>query len=139
MDGDNRARKPVEASAPDRDKAKDEAQARIIWGDDPGGVAEFLAENGYSRREASGLVEAMQRDRAATVRGMGIRKIVIGSALLAVLAAAILFMCIVRHVLVELVAIPGAMGIYGLWNVVAGTLMILAPRRHEGDLAEQSE
>ena len=66
----------------DRPQAEHEARAKISWGDSPEDVVKFLMIQGFSYKDASGLVDEMWRERAITIRKNGFIKIVIGCVLM---------------------------------------------------------
>jgi hypothetical protein len=113
-----------------------EARAKILWGDTPEEVIRFLRIQGLETEEASAIVQAMLRERMATIRAAGISKIIkgigiaIGSALVFILFVKVGFLSI--WVLGSLALAC----IFGLWLVLAGTLKVLNPKSEAGDAAE---
>jgi len=121
---------------PSRAQALHEARAKMLWGDSYDEVLKFLRMQGYGRAEASAAVTQMFQERVATIRANGIRKIVIGSILVCI--PVILFLILLGEGLLfmRLLAIPILFGIWGVWLVVKGTLMLLAPKSETGDASE---
>jgi len=122
-----------------RDQVESEARAKIIWGDDPDAVLNHLRINGFSDEEAVAIVEDVLRERTATVRGIGFRKIVIGIALIAIPVVAWLMMMSAGFISIKLLGITLVFGLYGAWKVLQGTLMLLFPSTEQGDLADQAD
>jgi hypothetical protein len=92
---------------------------------------------GFSREEASGQVNELFRERAATVRANGIRKILTGIGLIAVPIVTLIIFMIMRVILVRIFALTVAVGLWGFWTLVNGIIMLLAPKSERGDLADQ--
>ncbi len=121
----------------DPTQAQHEARAKIFWGDPPEQVIGYLLLQGFSKEEASGLVHEMFRERAATVRANGIRKILTGIGLVAVpIVALIIFLCI-GVIPLKLFAVTIMIGLWGVWLLINGIIMTLAPKSERGDLADQ--
>jgi len=121
----------------DPNQARHEAKAKIFWGDPPEKVVAFLLIQGFSREEASGLVGELYRERAATVRANGIKKIFTGIGLMAVpIVALIVFLCI-GVIPLKIFAVTIMIGLWGVWTLISGIIMVLAPKAEHGDLADQ--
>ena len=92
---------------------------------------------GFTYEEASELVQGMFRERAATIRGNGILKIVLGAVLMCVPIAAWLTFLSIGFIFMKLFAVAIMVGLYGAYNVLRGIFMVLAPKSEAGDVAEQ--
>jgi len=114
-----------------------EARAKVLWGDSREEVLKFLMIQGIGFEEASELVREMFREREATIRGNGIRKIFIGITLACVPIAAYLFFLSIGVISLKLLAITIIVGLYGAWLIFQGTFMVLAPKSEAGDVADQ--
>ena len=123
----------------DRDKAETEARAKMTWGEDPNSVKAFLVINGYSREEAAELVDALIEERAADVRGIGIRKIVIGSVMATLPVVAWVIMMKIERIYPYWLAAAVFEGVWGLWILIQGIKMVARPKAHSGDLANEEE
>jgi len=121
----------------DRTQVEHEARAKISWGDAPEEVAKYLMMQGLSRKEASSLVEGMFKERAATIRRNGIKKIVIGIALMCVPVVAFLIFTSIGFIPLKPFAVTLMIGVWGAWMVLKGIFMVLAPKSEPGDVAEQ--
>jgi hypothetical protein len=121
----------------DPTQAQHEAKAKIFWGDPPEAVIRFLLMQGFSHEEASDLVREMFRERAATVRANGIRKILTGIGLMAVPIVALIIFHSIGVIPLKLFAVTIMVGLWGLWMLVSGIIMFLAPKSEQGDLADQ--
>jgi hypothetical protein len=62
----------------DRDQAKHEARAKIIWGNSKDSVIQYLMVQGYTVEEASETVNSFYQERVASVRANGFKQIFIG-------------------------------------------------------------
>jgi hypothetical protein len=118
-------------------QAQHEAKAKIFWGDPPEAVIGYLLMQGFSHEEASDLVREMFRERAATVRANGIRKILTGIGLIAVPIVALIIFLSIGVIPMKIFAITIMAGLYGVWLLLNGIIMVLAPKTEKGDLADQ--
>jgi len=121
---------------PSRAQALHEARAKMLWGDSFDEVFKFLRMQGYSHAEAWAAVTEMFQERVATIRANGIRKIVIGSVLICIPVLTFLVLLGMGFIFMRLLALPIMFGIWGVWLVVKGTLMLLAPKSEAGDASE---
>ena len=121
----------------DRTQAKYEAQARILWGDPPKEVLIFLMSHGFNREDASSMVDEMFRERAAAIRGSGVRYILGGIALICVPILAFLYFLFVGYILVKTFLLFVAIGLGGVYMAIKGAGMVVAPKSEQGDVAEQ--
>ena len=135
---------PPPAAAPRRprpgqiepEQAKHEARAKILWGDKPEAVTGYLLMQGFSREEASDLVRELFRERMATVRATGIKKIFVGSGMVALpIATTIIFLALGRFFL-WIWACTIITGLSGAWMVLNGILMMVAPKSLAGDASD---
>lgn len=120
-----------------RDQAVNEARAKMMWGDEPQQVVKFLMIQGYSAQEASELVHEMHRERLATLRSDGIKKIVFGVAMVCVPIGSYIFFASLGYLPLKLLAVTVMVGLYGAYQAVNGTFMLVAPKAVRGDAAEQ--
>lgn len=121
----------------ERPQAEHEARAKISWGDPPEEVIKYLMIQGFSAEEASALVKEMFRERAATIRGDGIKKIVVGIALMCVPIIVFFIFMSIGVIYTKILAITIMLGLWGMWMTIKGIFMALAPKSQSGDVAEQ--
>jgi len=121
---------------PSRAQALHEARAKMLWGDSYDEVLKFLRMQGYSPAEASAAVTEMFQERVAMIRANGIQKIIIGSILVCIPVILFLILLGTGFLFMKLLAIPILFGIWGVWLVVKGTLMLLAPKSEAGNASE---
>jgi len=121
---------------PSRAQALHEARAKMLWGDSYDEVLKFLRMQGYNHADASAAVTEMFQERVATIRANGIQKIVIGSILVCIPVILFLILLGTGFLFMRLLAVPIMFGIWGVWMVVKGTLMLLAPKSEAGDASE---
>src|SRR5262249_39657643 len=120
----------------DRTQAKYEAQASISWGDAPKDGITYLMSHGFSRADASSMVEEMFRERAPTIRSKGIRYFVGGMALICVPVLAFFSFLFVGYILVKTFLLFVVIGLGGVYLAVKGAGMVIAPKSEHGDVAE---
>ena len=121
----------------DRSQVKHEARAKILWGDEPPEVVRFLMGQGIPRPEASEIVDELFQERAAEIRGKGIVKLVGGGVLICVPIAAWIIFNNIGFVLVKTFTLTIAAGLYGLWLVLRGAIMIFTPKSEAGDVSAE--
>jgi hypothetical protein len=118
-------------------KAEAEARSKIFWGDPAKDVVQFLMMHGLSPEDASVSVRAMLKERATSLQGIGIGKIVTGIALMAVPVVALLIFAHFHVVLITPLALAIAVGLWGAWMFLRGSLMVLFPKSESGDVADK--
>jgi predicted phage tail protein len=92
---------------------------------------------GFSHEEALDLVREMFLERAATVRANGVKKILTGIGLVAVPIVALIIFLIIGVTPLKIFAVTIMVGLWGLWMLLNGIIMFLAPKSERGDLADQ--
>jgi hypothetical protein len=120
----------------DRATAETEARAKISWGDSQEDVVKYLMLQGFSVPEAKELAQALFKERLAALRVKGIRKIAIGTSMMCVPVIAFLFFAHFRYFPIKLLAVAGMVGLYGAWEALNGTFILVAPKMESGDVAE---
>jgi hypothetical protein len=108
-----------------------EARARIIWGDSPSSVREFLISNGMSGAEADIRIKEFNVERNTEIRRIGFRNILIGAPLLAVsgVAAYLIFSRIAGGYAIAKCfgfVVIGVM--FGLWKLIVGIIYLVCPQ-----------
>ena len=117
----------------DRSQAEADARAKISWGDPPEEVVKFLMIQGFGYEEANSIVNAMFKERAKAVRGKGIKKVFIGIAFLCVPVVGLVLFLIGWPI--QLFAVTIMIGLWGLWILIKGIIMFVAPKSEPGDVA----
>ncbi|MBA4150115.1 MAG: hypothetical protein H0X66_18560 [Verrucomicrobia bacterium] len=142
-----RAAVPVKSSAPsaqsvsniiqkERSQVDHEARARIFWGDEPDAVIKFIMTHGVGYEEASKVVGGFARERAAITRVSGIKKIVIGSLLVAIPVVAFFIFASIGFFPIKIFGVTVAIGLFGGYLLLTGTMMLVAPKIESGDVAD---
>ena len=108
----------------DPEQAKHEAKAKILWGDTPESVIGYLLVQGFSREEASNLVRQM------------FREIFIGSGLIAIPIVTTIFFLSIGIINLWIWACTIIVGLSGVWTVLNGIFMIVAPKSQAGDASD---
>ena len=114
-----------------------EARAKILWGDPPREVARYLMMQGFAAAEATELVNELFQERAATIRGDGIKKIFMGIGLILVPIIAWFSFMSFGRLFVKLFALTIMAGLYGVYVLIKGIFMTMAPKSVAGDASEQ--
>jgi len=125
---------PAEQSI-DFTKAVNEAKAKVFWGDTKQQAIIPLIGAGMDYKEASRIIDGMMKDRAATIRVNGIWKIIAGCGLIAVPIIALLIFLAIHFIPIKIFAMTVMVGLYGVYMVIKGTFMMIAPKAEAGDVA----
>jgi hypothetical protein len=121
----------------DRNQVGHEARAKILWGDPPEEVVHYLRVQGFSEEEAWEVVDAAFQERAATIRGMGIKKILLGSVLVALPFVTYSIFAGMPSITIRLVGLAAVAGLWGAWLLIKGITMLASPKSEPGDVADQ--
>lgn len=119
-----------------RSQAKLEAKAKISWGDPPIQVLAYLRSQGYGKEESSAILEELLQERAATIRGKGIANIGSGIVLALIPLGAWFYFMSVGYIYIKFFGLLVIGGLYGLWLVIKGISMLLAPKSITGDVED---
>src|SRR6185503_7239570 len=92
----------------DPGQIEQEARAKILWGDEPDEVIKFMVIKGVHPDEAAGMVHAMLKERTSAIRGNGIRKMVVGAALVCVPIATLIMFLKIGVISFTIMGITGA-------------------------------
>lgn len=121
----------------DRNQVEHEARAKIFWGDSPEEVVHFMRVRGFTEEEACEFVDGVFEERAATIRGMGVKKILLGCVLVALPIVGYFTFASITAVMVRVVGALAVGGLWGLWLIIKGIMMMMSPRTEPGDVADQ--
>lgn len=121
----------------ERSQVDHEARAKIFWGDEPDTVVKFMMLHNVGYPEASEVVAGFVSERAAVTRLNGIRKIGIGTALAAVPVVAFFIFTSIGFFPIKIFGLTVAVGLYGGYLLLSGTMMLVAPKIESGDVADQ--
>jgi hypothetical protein len=116
-------------------QARHEARAKISWGDQPAAVIGYLRTQGFSREDASELVQELLQERVILMRRRGITKIILGTALICLPFVTFFIFLLMGfpRILVIMVILP----FWGLYMLIKGICMTVAPKSQNGDVFEQ--
>jgi hypothetical protein len=114
-----------------------EARAKISWGDAPLDVVKFLMANNIPREEAIGIVRKFSAERFAQIRKSGIGKILVGGIMVSISIGAWFIFNTTGLLRVKRLAVIIFMGVGGVYLVIKGIVMLVAPKAHLGDVSEQ--
>ena len=88
--------KNLPGETPQPEQVLIDARARIIWGDPPAEVRDFLMENSIPAAEADAQIKTFVRERIAEIRRTGFRNTLIG-AVLTGLAGGGIYLCLIFY------------------------------------------
>lgn len=121
----------------DHDQAVIQARAKVSWGDSKEEVINYLMLQGFSYPEASELIGEMFKVRASETRKIGVRKIIVGSGFVCVPIIYLPVFVATHFIFWRILIIAIAIGVWGLWKILNGIIMIVAPKMEKGDLGAQ--
>lgn len=100
----------------------DEARAAVMWGESREAVVRMLRASGVSATEADERCDALLRERAAAIREIGVRQILIGGAMVLI---PIIFWLWIRfgppRLWTRLFSCAAAIGLFGAWKLTQGS------------------
>lgn len=121
----------------DENQARTEARAKILWGDPPDEVLKFLRMQGLPADEAKAFLDALVAERSATIRSNGVKKIFLGIALVCVPIVSLIIFLMINYIPLKIFAVTVMVGLYGLWQLLKGLMMFIAPKGEPGDVSDQ--
>ena len=125
-----------------------EARCKIIWGESPSSVREFLSESKIPLEQADGVIESLLNKRYDTVRKNGIIKLIKTIALLIILGALLYFQLInadklsayqIRKFSGLALALTGVGLLWNLWKGTDALMEIMNPTKFKGDVGTNSD
>jgi hypothetical protein len=126
-----------------------EARARIVWGEPPSSVRDFLTAHGISDIDADAKLNELIAERNSEIRKIGIKNTIIGAAL--TLGACVFLYLSFKHVdvakmssgsargFVTIALVIAIGGFYGIWKLIDGISCIVRPQSEEKAISEVSE
>jgi hypothetical protein len=118
------------------ERARNEARSKILWGDDPADVAKFLQAQGFNIQEAQETIAPLLAERASTVRNAGKAKIITGIGMMCVPVIAFVIFLVSPIFPIKLFGVAVAIGFWGLWRAITGTIMFVSPKSEKGDIGD---
>jgi len=120
-----------------RSQALIDARAKIFWGDPPIEAVKHLMLHNVPYEEAVVLVTPMVEERNATLRGIGLRKTLIGAGMICVPIVVWLISVGVGFISWKLMGLGVLVGVVGLYLLINGIITLVAPKSESGDVADQ--
>src|SRR5690242_11072229 len=80
-----------------REKIETAARAKVFWGESRDDVFKHLIDNGFSAEEANAIIEMFFSERAVTLRKWGVKKMLLGTGILALGLVPWIGMCGIMH------------------------------------------
>ncbi|HSY74366.1 MAG TPA: hypothetical protein VK810_02760 [Dongiaceae bacterium] len=124
------------------DKLILEARARVIWGESPSSVRDFLTSNGIPKTEATAKIKEFYAERNKEIRKINLKKILIEFTLLGA-SAFMLYNSFYGSFAKVLGSVrPGGFsvgilaGCYGFWKLVSGITCLVRPQLENESIAE---
>jgi hypothetical protein len=118
-----------------------EARAKIIWGEPPSSVRDYLVSHGLSSLEAKAKIKEFNVERNATIRKVGLKSTIVGATLVLVTGG----ICYVRfknpmfgwdrYTYRSIVTIV-LVGLYGCWKFVNGIIYLVRPQSEDQSITE---
>lgn len=108
----------------------------MTWGESPEAVMTFIQLQGVDTSDAVVMMDSLKKERAANVRAEGIRKVCVGSAMIAAPVVYLIISLVIGVILMKLMALLILLGLWGVWKVIGGCINIFAPNFGNEDLSE---
>jgi hypothetical protein len=121
----------------DREKAEQEARAKIMWGDSMEEVAAYLTVKGLNRSEAAEIAYKVSKERTAIVRRNGIWKIIVGIVLMCVPLIAYFGFKEAGRFPIKRSLMCYGIGILGAYFFVTGILAVAFPKSEKGAVEKE--
>lgn len=113
-----------------------DARAKIMWGEGEQKTLEFLQSKGVGDKDAYVFIQNLLKERDASVREDGRKKIIIGAACMPL---PVIYYFVTHYWLgywdVKFFAGLIVVAVFGLTKFLNGLSMVLRPRKHSGSLA----
>jgi len=117
-----------------------EARAAVMWGESREAVVRMMRAAGLSATEADKRCEALMRERAAAIREIGVREILVGGAMVLLPIA---FWLWIRfgppRLWTRLFSCAAAIGLFGVWKLTQGAVKAAAPGSVTGPVADMGD
>ncbi len=113
------------------DRIMTDARARIIWGESPKSVRDFLVSNGVSVDAADTKVLEFELERNRELRRIGLRNVLVGGVLTAAASIALYLSSSIASAtsgIVRALAVVLLAGLYGCWKLIKGLVYLLHPQ-----------
>lgn len=121
-----------------RDKLVQDARTKMmIGGDSTEQVTAFLKVKGFDPDEAMEIARGFYQERAAIVRGNGVKKIIVGLLLVAVPFVLYFIFAVRGRFPIRIMIWAYGVGIFGAYWFVSGIIMILAPKSEKGAVVKE--
>lgn len=121
------------------DKVKEAARSSFIWGEPKEAVLRMLKANGANDEEAESFLKELGKERTREIRGVGLSKIVTGIFLILLPLVSWFIFHSAKIYLPKIFGFAVAAGLYGIWKLVDGVILLVAPKSEKGDLANLDE
>ena len=123
-------------------KLYSEARCKIIWGESPDSVKEYLIESNLQSDQAQGILDALLEERYASVRKNGLRKLLKAIGILLACGTILFILCsnIESHSTYSTrrsagaFALPAIGILWALWKGTDAILEISDPTKFQGDI-----
>ena len=97
----------------------------------------YLMMQGISATEATEIADELFSERAATIRGGGVKKIVMGIGMILLpIVTWIFFVAVIHLIFIKIWAITLMVGLYGMYCLIKGVIMFFSPGSEPGDVSE---
>jgi hypothetical protein len=134
------------------DKLISEARARIMWGESPSAIREFLVANGISDPVADARITEFILERNREIRSIGVRDALTGAGLASAAGGALYWIStwvlppgaarvygMGGRVIIAGVVVLGAIALYGFWKLVKGIIYLVRPQSEHTSIPDMSE
>jgi hypothetical protein len=117
------------------ERAAAEARSKVMWGDDPAQISNYLMSQGFSAEEAKATLAPMFAERTAAVRKAGVSKMFVGAGMI-LLGILALVLFLTGYLPDKVMGAGVCIGVWGLWKCISGLIMFLSPKSEKGDIGD---
>lgn len=113
------------------EKTMSEARARVMWGDPPLTVRDFLLANGVSEEVALARLKEFELERSRELRRIGLRNVLVGGLLTGAAGVTLFYAWTAASAtsgIIKALAVVLLAGLYGLWKLVKGIIYLVRPQ-----------
>ena len=95
-----------------------------------------MQAQGFNFQEAQETIAPLLAERASAVRNTGKGKIISGIGMMCVPVIAFVVFIMIGFFPIKIFGATVAVGFWGLWRAISGTIMFVSPKSEKGDIGD---
>jgi hypothetical protein len=116
-----------------------EARARIMWGEKPHKVKEYLTENGVEQRMIDDIIKVSLKERASEIRQRGVTELLCGVGIALLGGSGFGAMYLIGYWHSKVFAACGLAVAYGLFRLIRGLSWVSDGSNMRGSITDMGE